>query len=60
METNLAYYRRRLAEERSAELSASHPAVAAAHRELARAYLERMAALEAHTLHPELHLVSAA
>src|SRR5437763_1361737 len=40
--------------------SARHPAVRAAHHELARGYEEQIAALEAHGQVPELHLVSAA
>jgi hypothetical protein len=60
MDKDLAYYRRRLAEERTAEDSAVHPAVRAAHHELARGYVVRIAALEQRSRAPELHLVDAA
>ena len=60
MDKNLTYYQHRLAEEQAAERSARHPAVRAAHHELARGYEEQIAALEAHGQVPELHLVSAA
>lgn len=60
MDKDLTYYQHRLAEEQSAERSARHPAVRAAHRELARGYEEQIAALEARSHVPERHLVSAA
>jgi hypothetical protein len=60
MDKDLTYYRHRLAEEQAAERSARHPAVRAAHHELARVYEEQIAALEARCQGTELHLVSAA
>ena len=60
MDKDLAYYRRRSAEETLAARSATNAAARTAHRELARLYDERTASLE--TLHrrAEVHLVSAA
>jgi hypothetical protein len=60
MEKDLNYYQHRLAEEQAAEQSAQHPAVRAAHHELARGYKEQIAALEARSPLTPLHLVSAA
>lgn len=59
MEKDLTYYRRRLAEEQAAEDGSMHPAVRAAHHELARSYDQRIAALEADADTTNLHLVSA-
>jgi hypothetical protein len=59
MDRDLDYYRRRLAEERAAENLAIHPAVSAVHQNLAREYEERIAVLEEHAAHTELHLVRA-
>jgi hypothetical protein len=59
MEKNLTYYQQRLAEEQAAEQSAMHPAVRAAHHELARGYEEQIAALEAQSHVTGLHVVSA-
>jgi hypothetical protein len=60
MDQDLAYYRRRLAEEQTAEHSATHPAVRAAHHELADGYAMRIAALEQCSGARDLHLVDAA
>jgi hypothetical protein len=60
MEADLAYYRRRVAEERVAAEAAPNGAARAAHRELARLYGDRIASLEARTEADPLHLVSAA
>ena len=60
MEKDLTYYQHRLAEEQAAEQSAQHPAVRAAHHELVRGYKEQIAALEARSPLPPLHVVSAA
>jgi hypothetical protein len=60
MEADLAYYRRRSAEERVAAEAAPNGAARAAHRELARLYGDRVASLEAPTDAAPLHLVSAA
>ena len=60
MDKDLTYYQHRLAEEQAAEHKARHPAVRAAHHELARGYKEQIAALEARSRGTELHLVSAA
>jgi hypothetical protein len=60
MDDNLAYYRRRQAEELAAARSAINPAVRAAHDELACLYDHRIAVLEARVSSPDIHLVSAA
>jgi hypothetical protein len=60
MEADLVYYRRRLAEERSAAALALNGKVRAIHLELAAAYERRTAALEAHNGNSRLHLISAA
>jgi hypothetical protein len=60
METDLAYYRRRSAEETAAARVASHSAVREAHRELARLYDEKVASLEARPCDASLRLVTAA
>jgi hypothetical protein len=60
MDVDLAYYRRRRAEELAATRSAVNPAVRAAHDELARLYKDRIAALEARVPAPDIRLVSAA
>ena len=60
MDANLAYYRRRLAEERAAAHYATHPIVSAAHRELAREYEERIAAMEASGQQASVHPANAA
>lgn len=59
MDTDLAYYRRRLAEERAAAHYATHPIVCAAHRDLAREYELRIAAMEAGNGAASIHLVPA-
>ena len=60
METDLAYYRRRCAEEKIAAHAAPTGAARAAHRELARLYQKRIDALETREHGTPLHLVSAA
>jgi len=60
MEGDLAYYRRRQAEELAAGRSSVNTAARAAHRELARLYDDRIAALEATARVPDIHLVNAA
>jgi hypothetical protein len=60
MEADLAYYRRRSAEETAAARSAPNSAVRAAHRELARRYDDKVASLEARACNAPPHLVSAA
>jgi hypothetical protein len=60
MEADLAYYRRRSAEERIAAASARNANVREIHLELAAAYEERTATLEAHNGNSRLRLVSAA
>jgi len=59
MDGDLAYYRRRKAEELAASRS-SVTAARAAHRDLARLYDDRIAALEAPARVPDIHLVNAA
>ena len=59
MEADLAYYRRRAAEERSAAEAASDPFVRAVHLDLARRYGEQILAIEQHPeTRPELRLVA--
>jgi hypothetical protein len=60
MEADLAYYRRRSAEERIAAEAAPNGAAREAHTELARLYGDRVASLEARIDAAPLHLVSAA
>jgi hypothetical protein len=60
MEADLAYYRRRLAEETAAAAAALHPKVRQVHLELARGYEGRIAELEAERGRAHLHLVTAA
>ena len=60
MEADLAYYRRRCAEERIAAASAANAKVRQIHLDLAAAYDERTASLDAHNGNSRLHLVSAA
>jgi hypothetical protein len=60
MDDNLAYYRRRQAEELAASRSSVNAAARAAHDELARLYDDRIAALEARARVADVHLVSAA
>lgn len=60
MESDLAYYRRRVAEETAAAAGASHVRVQQVHLELARRYSERVAILEAEPGRVALHLVTAA
>lgn len=59
MDNNLAYYRRRLAEERAAARDATHPVVRTAHRDLAREYEALIAAIEARPVSSP-HVASAA
>jgi hypothetical protein len=59
MEKDLAYYRRRLAEERRAADLAADPAVRAVHHDLAAGYHQRIAALEEPRCVPDMHLVGA-
>jgi hypothetical protein len=60
MDVDLAYYRRRQAEELAASRSAVNPAVRAAHNELARLYDDRIASLETRAHGVDIRLVSAA
>jgi hypothetical protein len=60
MEADLVYYRRRSMEERIAAASAVVAKVREVHLELAAAYEQRAAVLEAHNGNSRLHLVSAA
>jgi hypothetical protein len=60
MQADLAYYRRRAAEETAAAHSAVHQGARDAHIELAGRYEIRIAALEAESRRAEVHLVSAA
>jgi hypothetical protein len=60
MEADVAYYRRRLVEERAAASAAQDAKVRSVHLELAAAYEERSASLEAQNANPKLHLVTAA
>lgn len=60
MEADLAYYRRRSGEERAAADRAQDIRVRAVHLQLAQAYEERVAALEAEHPGTRLHLISAA
>ena len=60
MEADLNYYGRRSAEERAAASAAQDTKVRNVHLELAAAYEQRMAMLEAHNGNPQLHLVPAA
>jgi hypothetical protein len=60
MEADLVYYRRRSAEERTAAASSPDANVRRIHLELAAAYEQRTASLEAHNGNFGLRLVSAA
>lgn len=60
VEADLVYYRRRLAEERSAAAASSDAKVRAIHLELAAAYEARTAALSAANGNTTLRLVPAA
>ena len=60
MDLDLAYYRRRVADEQAAALSAMHSSVQAAHRRLAQLYEARLAELQVDARRAEIHLVSAA
>lgn len=60
MEADLVYYRRRSVEERTAAASTTNAKVREIHLELAAAYEQRTATLEAHNGNSRLHLVSAA
>ena len=60
MEAELAYYRRRSAEEAAAADSAELQSVRDAHLELARRYDDRIAALETENGRAGIHLVAAA
>jgi hypothetical protein len=59
MEQDLAYYRRRSAEESVRALAALDPKVRQVHLELAHYYDERVTALEAREMPLGLHVVSA-
>lgn len=48
METDIAYFRRRASEERTAALQARDPAARDAHRELAKRYEDLVHAMTAH------------
>lgn len=58
MDVDLAYYRRRTAEERSAAEVASDPLVRAVHLDLARRYDEQILAIEHQDFRPELRIVA--
>jgi hypothetical protein len=60
MESDLAYYRRRAAEEAGAAEAAEHVRVRQVHLELARRYEERVTLLESERGRRPLHLVTAA
>jgi hypothetical protein len=60
MDDNLAYYRRRHAEELAASRASVKASVRAAHAELARLYDDRIATLEARARVLDINLVSAA
>ncbi|MFL6722455.1 MAG: hypothetical protein ACJ8FT_11745 [Sphingomonas sp.] len=60
MEADLAYYRRRAAQEAAAAVAAPLGAVRDVHLELARRYDERVACLEAERQRADIHLVTAA
>jgi hypothetical protein len=60
MEAELAYYRRRSAEERAAAVNARNKKVRAVHLDLAMRYDERAVALAADQRRSEMHLVPAA
>jgi hypothetical protein len=60
MEADLAYYRRRSAEEAAAAATALDAKVRSIHLELGRRYAERIAELEAERGAANLHLVTAA
>ena len=60
MEAELAYYRRRLAEELAAASVAQDAKVRRIHLELAAAYEQRSTSLEDHNGNRMLHLVPAA
>lgn len=47
MESEAVYYRRRMAEEKSAAIHAAHPKARTAHLEMAARYEERINGLEA-------------
>lgn len=59
MERELAYYRKRSAEESARALSALNPKVRKVHLELAHRYDERVVALEAREMPLGLHVVAA-
>jgi hypothetical protein len=59
METELAYYRRRSAQETEAAASANDGKVRNVHLELGRRYEERISALEAHLKSTQIQLVRA-
>jgi hypothetical protein len=60
MDENLAYYRRRQAEELAASRCSLNAAARSAHVELARLYKDRIASIEDCARVPDIHLVSAA
>lgn len=60
MEAELAYYQRRVAEERAAAATSVDRNVRAIHAELAKRYEEQIAALNAEQRRSQMHLVSAA
>jgi hypothetical protein len=60
VEVDLVYYRRRSAEERTAAAASHNVKVREIHLELAAAYDQRTATLEAHNGNSTLHLVPAA
>jgi len=60
MERDAVYYRRRLAEEKSAAIHATHPKVRGVHLELAAGYEQRLAAVEVRVSEAPIHLVDVA
>jgi len=60
MESDIAYFRRRASDERTAALQASEPAARDAHRELAERYEDLVHAMTAHERHLGLELMPAA
>ena len=60
MERDAVYYRRRLAEEKSAAIHATHPKVRAVHLEMAAGYEQRLAALDAGEEKVALRLIDVA
>ena len=60
MERDAIYYRRRMAEERTAAIHAVHPRAREVHLEMSARYEERLTTLEADEEQGPLHLVDVA